>query len=509
MANTQIAIQELAARELARRELLPFIQRFHTKYLTSWFNEELCGIIDQFLKDVEAGKGPMICISLPPRSGKTTIVSEMLPCFALGKHPEWDVILATYSQALGDVLGRKVRDRLNDSSYQDLFSTALDPSTNAVDFVKTTKGGIFRSTSVGGSLTGLGAHVMIIDDPVKDREQAESIIEQEKLWDWWTSVARTRLHPGGGCIVVHTRWSVNDLIGRLLAPFGETGIHDEWKSYDFPAIAIVDEKYRKAGEALHPERYDLNALNRLRAALPPRDWEALYQGKPFISGGGWFKTDMFDWYEPERRPLCNWFLSGDYATSEKTTADHTAVGAFGLDDKGELWMHEDIIYARLAPLDSVRKTIRLGKKVVAHQLVSEKGAIQNTLEPLFRMVMPEEKFFLIFERYTRSSAKHIHAMAFRGLAEAGKVHLPMSARKWLEPILLRFMPGVDSDDDMIDICAGAGLHIQNAVVRPTPVELPKVPENESIWSRNSRMARDGYEDRKREVEGTGQEKDWW
>lgn len=246
---------ELARRELARRDLLPFIQYMRSDYHAGWFHTQLCAVADAFNEAITRGGCPRIICSVAPRVGKSTVLSEHLPAYILGKNPKAEIVAATYNQELANAFGRKVRDILQNPAYQDLFELALDEQAQSVNYIRTTKGGSYYAVGAGGSLTGRGATALVIDDPTKDREQADSPIESEKLWDWYSSTARTRMLPGGGIILVMTRWAVDDLAGRLIDQANRDPNADQWKIVEFPALAEKDEEFRKEGEALHPERY--------------------------------------------------------------------------------------------------------------------------------------------------------------------------------------------------------------------------------------------------------------
>ena len=157
---------------------------------------------------------------------------------------------------------RKVRQLLREPLYKNIFDkTRLDKDSQSVESWNTTNGGGYVSAGVGGGITGKGANVLLIDDPVKNREDAESDHNRDLIWDWYTSTAYTRLSPGGGVLVILTRWHDDDLAGRLLR-FAEEGA-DQWEVVKYPAIAEEDEDYRAEGDALHPERYAVDALEQL------------------------------------------------------------------------------------------------------------------------------------------------------------------------------------------------------------------------------------------------------
>jgi len=292
-----LAQQELARRELARRSLLDFTCLLNPKYVVGWVHREVTDLLDAFEQAVAEKRGPRLIIELPPRHGKSELVSRCFPAFLLGRHPDWEVVCASYNSDLAASFGREVRTTLHDPLYRDLFpDLELRKDSNAVDFVKTTGKGSYKAVGVGGTLTGMGAEVLLIDDPVRNREDADSELVSEATWRWYQSVARTRLSPGGGIIICMTRWSLLDLAGRLQEAQTERIDAEHWHVYSFPAIATKDEKHRKAGEALHPERWPLRELEKLRGALDAREWTALYQQNPVPDQGLIFSKDWVKWY---------------------------------------------------------------------------------------------------------------------------------------------------------------------------------------------------------------------
>jgi hypothetical protein len=177
--------------------------------------------------------------------------------------------------------GREVRNIIRTNEFSRLFNVKLAEDSRAAGRWNTDAGGAYVAAGVGTAVTGRGAHILLIDDPVKDREEAESELRRETIWNWYTSTAYTRLMPGGAVILIQTRWHEDDLGGRLLEAENNGG--DKWVKVNLPAI--------RDGQALWPERYNLDALNRIKAAIGPRDVEALYQQNPTPTEGLLFKRE--------------------------------------------------------------------------------------------------------------------------------------------------------------------------------------------------------------------------
>ena len=273
---------ELMRRELCRRRLLPFVERFNDQYEAGWVHKDICARLEQFSKDVAERKSPRLMLFMPPRHGKSELASKTFPGWHLGRHPDHEVISCSYTGDLAMDFSRKVRELLRDQRYHQVFKdTKLDKDSQSAQRWNTTNRGGYVAAGVGGPITGRGAHVLIIDDPIKNRDDAESETNRSSIWNWYTSTAYTRLAPGGGVLIILTRWHDDDLAGRLLTKMKENE-GDEWDVIQYPALATEDEPFRKKDEALHPERYDETALLRIKRAVGPRDWSALYQQNPVL-----------------------------------------------------------------------------------------------------------------------------------------------------------------------------------------------------------------------------------
>lgn len=216
------AEKELANRELARRRLIHFTLKFNDKYKAGWVHKLLCAKLEKFSRDVANERSPRLMVFMPPRTGKSELASKNFPAWHLGHNPDHEVIASSYAVSLPEGFSRKIKNMLGDKAYQALFpETKLDPNAQATSGWLTTRGGGYVPAGVGGGITGKGAHVLIIDDPVKDAQEADSESQREAVWDWWDSTADTRLAPGGGVLVIQTRWHDDDLSGRMLRQMQE------------------------------------------------------------------------------------------------------------------------------------------------------------------------------------------------------------------------------------------------------------------------------------------------
>ena len=193
------AEREIASRILSRRKLLPFIERMNPKYLAGWVHKDICERLERFSKDVAAGLSPRLMLLMPPRHGKSEIASKMFPPWHLGNHPDHEFIACSYNVSLAMGFSKKIKAIMDDPVYQTVFETRLDPENRSSEEwgVHQNSGG-YVAAGVGGGITGKGAHILVIDDPIKNAEEADSADVREKLWEWYTSTAYSRLAPGGG-----------------------------------------------------------------------------------------------------------------------------------------------------------------------------------------------------------------------------------------------------------------------------------------------------------------------
>lgn len=271
----------------------------------SWHHEVVCEYLDRFI----AGDIKRLIISMPPRHTKSELVSRRLPAFILGLDPNAPIIAASYGADLARRMNRDVQRIMDDAAYKRLFpdTTLFGANVRTVAhgawlrnsdmFEVVEYNGYYRGAGVGGAITGMGMKYGIIDDPIKNRQDANSQTIRDNIWDWYTSTFRTRLAPGGGILVTMTRWHEDDLVGRLLELAASDPGADQWEVVTLPAIAetpTADYDQRQPGEALWSTRFDLDELNKTRVSLGSYDWNSLYQQRPAPPEGGMFKRHWFE-----------------------------------------------------------------------------------------------------------------------------------------------------------------------------------------------------------------------
>jgi len=470
--KARLAQAELINREQSRRFLLPFIERFNPEYQAGWFHKDLTRRLEKFSDDVAKERSPRLMLFVPPRHGKSLTTTINFPAWHLGHHPAHEVITTAYAGSLATTFSRRTREIISNPGYAAVFPhTKLKDDSKSSEHWTTTKNGGLLAAGVGGPVTGNGAHIFIIDDPVKNAEEAESDTIREAIWNWYITTAYTRLAPGAGLLLIMTRWNYDDLAGRLL-DFQKLG-GDEWEVVEYPALALGDEEYRGNEQALHPERYDEVALRRIRGVVGERTWWSLYQQKPTPDEGAYFKREDFRYYT-ETPPLhtLNVYMAWDLAVGTRERNDYTVGIVVGID-------HLDRIYVLDVYRDKIDSEAIIDKLIDWQRIYKplmqgmENGVIDLTITPLLRKTLreqdpQEEKVSInLHGMKIGRQDKEARARPIQGRMSQGMVFLPKFAQ-WIEPFeaeLLQFPQG--KHDDQVDAFAWIG-QMMNVMSKPKP-----------------------------------------
>ena len=441
------AENELKIRE-ARNNLLSFISVTYKDYKIGWVHQEICQTLDLFLKDLIEGKRPRLIITMPPRSGKSEIVSRRFPAYFLGKYPDLSIISVSYSATLAEDFCRDVQRIIDSDEYKAVFPNTKLSDKKDKNYKRTSDifeivghKGVYCSAGVGGGITGKGCDILIIDDPIKNRQEANSENTRKKIFDWYSSTAYTRLSPSGGVIMMCTRWHLDDLIGKVLNDKGQKPFH----VISYPAIAEHDEPHRKQGEALHPERFSLEILNEIKSTLSASDWLSLYQQRPTPEGGAIFETSKLRYYDESSEPKRFDQIVGswDMTFKENKTSDFVVGQLWGR--KGSEFYLLDMVRDRMDFVKTLKVFINFANK---HKncncwLVEDKAngtAIISTLKKHISGIIP----------ITPKESKQERAYAITPYLEAGNIFFPKNQKftKDLEEEMLQFPAG--AHDDTID-----------------------------------------------------------
>jgi predicted phage terminase large subunit-like protein len=396
-------------------------------------------LIVERLEAVERGEIARLMISLPPRHGKSLLASQIFPAWYLGRHLDREIIIATYGQDLSDLIGRRVRTMVSDPLQLAIFPEfRLANDVASMRQFSTTAGGSYYAVGRGGAITGRGADLLLIDDPLKDQEEARSDVIRRALHEWYAAVAYTRLQPGAAIVLITTRWHEDDLAGRLLRQSGDEG----WDVLSLPAIAEKDESFRRAWEALWPARFPLEALEWIRRALGGATWASLYQQRPSAAEGGVFKRHWWSWYR-ERPPFKRIVQSWDTAYKTGSKNDFSVGTTWGLAENGYYLL--SCWRGRLEFPALKRQVVLLASEYSpAVILVEDQANGQSLIQELkCETALPIRPVAVDRDKVARTQA-------VTPLIEAGKVFLPESA-PWLADFLdelAAFPTGVH--DDVVD-----------------------------------------------------------
>lgn len=429
-------------------------------------------LIARKLEAVERGEIDRLMIFMPPRHGKSMLASEFFPAWYLGRNPDHYVVAATYGQELADDFGRKVKNQLSDPLYQGIFPsvTLADDSKSSKRFHVngsdgglehlTTQRGAYYAVGVGGPLTGRGAHLMLIDDPIKNREDADSEIVRKKLKDWYTSTAYTRLMPGGKIIVIQTRWHEDDLSGWLLKEHPDEG-------WDVVDLAATDDAETVA---LWPEQYDIKALLRIKSAISARDWSALYQQRPSPEEGTYFQRDWFKTWAVKPAHL-NIYGTSDYAVTDGG-GDFTVHRIWGVDSLGDLYRLDGWRGQTTADV-WIEKKLDLIKRYKPFAWFGEAGVIHKAIEPMLKSRMRERNVYCRMEWLPSIADKPTRARGFQARAASGRVYFEAGADIDEH---LKFPAGKNDDD--VDCSSLMGRALDEAHPAIVPVkEKPPGPDH--------------------------------
>ena len=433
----------------ARQSLIDFQIATNPKYEPNWHQE----VIASELENIEAFGDrdyKVLLVFVPPRHGKSELCSIGFPAWYLGRNPDKEIITVSYSAELAQDFGSKTRSVVSGEAYPYIFTgLALKEDEQAKAKWRTNKGGSYTSVGVGGAITGRGANILLFDDPIKNREEAESAVYREKVWQFFTSTAFTRLEPRGVVVVILTRWHVDDLAGRILA---NKELSKRCKVIHFPAIATEREVHRNVGEALWPERFNLKALEEIKNTIGPYDWSSLYQGSPVFSEDQEFRPEWFRYIPEAQLDAYNTrrFLTIDTAMSKKAQADYTGFCDNRVSDQN-FW-HLKAWRMKLGPEELVDTLFNLHKRNKYEAIGIEKTTFTEGLKPFLDMEQRRRNTFLpIVELEHNQTKKEIR---IRGLipryASKSVFHIEEECKD-LEEEMFQFPVGLH--DDVIDSVA--------------------------------------------------------
>lgn len=349
-------VEELESRqraEAAYNDLIEFCKQMQADYKVGKHHR----ILADMLMDIERGKDydddgeevadtgkDRICVNMPPRHGKSQLISIYFPAWFLGRNPDKKVLMVSHTTDLAVDFGRKVRNLISTPEYQAIFPTVqLASDSKSAGRWNTSAGGEYFACGVGSALAGRGAHLLLVDDPHNEQDIISGNLDVfDKAYEWFTFGARTRLMPGGRIAIVQTRWHLDDLTGRVVRDMAQNELADKYEVIEFPAILEVEAEvpdptnrlltiHKTIEKPLWPEFFNLDALYRTKASMPVFQWNAQYQQQPTAEEAALVKREWWMEWPHEDPPSCEYIIMTLDAAAEKNNrADFTALTTWGV-----------------------------------------------------------------------------------------------------------------------------------------------------------------------------------
>ena len=435
--------EQILEKEKAQNTFMGFVEKTWPEFIGGRHHK----IMARAFERVANGECKRLIINMPPRHTKSEFASYLLPAWFLGKYPNKKVIQSSNTGELAVGFGRKVRNLVDSETYRSIFpNLELQQDSKAAGRWNTSKGGDYFAIGVGGTVTGKGADLLIIDDPHSEQEAALAASNPEvfdKVTEWYTSGPRQRLQPGGAIIIVMTRWAQRDLTGQVLKAAANRG-GEQWEVIEFPAIM-------PSGKPLWPEFWSLSELEALRIELPNSKWQAQYQQNPVGNESAIVKRDWWKWWEEERPPQCDFILQTWDTAFEKTQrADYSAGTTWGV-----FYPNEDMNAPNIILLNTYKKRVewvQLKKDVLEEYnewepdgiLVEKKATGAPLIYELRAMGIPVQEY-----TPSRGQDKIARLNAVSDIIASGKVWVPRT--RWAEELvdeIAEFPSG--QHDDLVD-----------------------------------------------------------
>jgi len=313
-------------------------------------------ILADMLMGIERGDKDRVCVNIPPRHGKSQLVSIFYPAWYLGRNPDKKVMMVSHTTDLAVDFGRKVRNIIASEAYRSIFPTVkLSSDSKSAGRWSTNVGGEYYACGVGSALAGRGADLLLIDDPHSEQDVISGNFSVfEKAYEWYTFGARTRLMPGGRVAIIQTRWHMDDLTGRVVKDMANNERADQYEVIEFPAILHVNDPDtgKPVDKPLWPEFFDIEALLRTKASMPVFQWNAQYQQQPTAEEAAIVKREWWNEWEKDDPPSCEYvIMSLDSAAEKHNRADYTALTTWGV------FLNEETSAYNIILLNSIKERL--------------------------------------------------------------------------------------------------------------------------------------------------------
>lgn len=462
------AYQDAVTRELGQIDFMTFVKSMWPNFISGAHH----ALMATKFEEIASGKTKRLIINMPPRHTKSEFASYLLPAWYLGKFPNKKIIQCSNTADLAVGFGRKVRNLVDGDVYPKIFpNVALRSDSKAAGRWSTNANGEYFAIGVGGTVTGKGADLLIIDDPHSEQEAALAMGDPsvfDKVYEWYTSGPRQRLQPGGSIVVVMTRWSKRDLTGKICQAMVDRD-GDEWEIISLPAI-------KRNEKPLWPEFWSYEELDKLRIELPLSKWQAQYQQDPTSEEGALVKREWWKAWEQERPPACHYVIqSWDTAFTKSERADYSACTTWGV-----FYLNENEEDPNIILLDAFKERMEFPTlKERAYDMykdwepdsfiVEAKASGAPLIFELRRMGIPVQEF-----TPTRGNDKISRVNSVSDLFASGKVWAPR--KRWAEEVIEELAAFPNSDhDDLVDSTTQALLRFRRGGFLVLPSDEPDEP----------------------------------
>ena len=466
--------------EACRNDLIAFCKKMQPDYKVGKHHRQLANQ----LMAIATGEKDRVCVNIPPRHGKSQLVSIYFPAWFLGKYPDKKVLMVSHTTDLAVDFGRKVRNLIDNASYKEIFPTvSLAADNKSAGRWNTNVGGEYYACGVGSALAGRGADLLLVDDPHNEQDIINGNFDVfEKAYEWFTYGARTRLMPGGRVAIVQTRWHQDDLTGRVVRDMVQNDEADQYEVVEFPAIFNENTPEERA---LWPEQYSLQALRRTKASMPVFQWNAQYQQNPTAEEASVIKREWWLTWKQERPPSCEYIImSLDAAAETHNRADFTALTTWGV------FMNEETGAYNLILLNSIKKRLEFPElKELSYKewedwqpdafIVEKKSAGTALYQELRRTGMPVTEY----TPHRGSGDKLARLNSVADIIRSGLVWVPET--RWAEEVIeeIAGFPFM-SHDDLVDSTVMALMRFRSGGF----ITLPSDEPDDIKWFKSSRKA---------------------
>lgn len=490
MSDLDKMVDELAKRKNARESFQSYCEYVFPEFECSWHHQLIINHIERMLlPDGHPDALRRLCVSMPPRHGKSELISRLLPSYLLGRDPDEKVMACSYSAELSGRINRDVQRYIAGERFKMLFPLSRLPEgqggrggvtesyTRTTDlFEMVGRKGFYRSAGVGGSITGMGGKWLIVDDPIRNRQDADSPTVRDNILNWYKSTFRTRAEKDARILIVMTRWNPEDLVGSVLSLQSMDRGADHFEYLCLPAVATVDrhtDDPRSPGQPLWPTKYDLAALDQIKVSLGAREFEALYQQNPTAPGATEWSADLFGdeiWWDkpwPKRSEMKTVTIAIDPSKgTESKNGDYCAIVAVGR-------LHDNTVVvnpfiSRMSAEAIVDTVLEMSLKMQPDMVVCESNSFQHLLVSGMNKKADNLGLRLLAQGVHNTIKKEVRIRRLGPFLEQKRFRIMKNSYGQLLMDQLRLFPSARYDDgpDALELALRTLISVSNNKHRP-------------------------------------------